>query len=270
MTRLVRDLMTPGVMTCPPNASLGKVARLLAERRVHALFVVDQARNPIGVITDFDLLAGEWLSEEQEGLLTMRRMTAGELMSSPVATIDAGEPANQAACRLREEQIRRLLVVDRGRPVGVISVSDFLGEMAKNAPSGRRTVGEVMSDVFLVCRGKTPVILAARALVDTGWRSVLVVDAFGKPLGVFSGLDLLDYDCEKSLPEGMLVKEVMHPALSIDINADLHEAAQMMIENHHHRLLVQDSSEPDRLPLGIISSYDIVVEMSRPGSVWQD
>ncbi|HLE13963.1 MAG TPA: CBS domain-containing protein [Anaerolineales bacterium] len=270
MTRLVRDLMTPGVMTCPPNASLGKVARLLAERRVHSLFVVDQARNPIGVITDFDLLAGEWLSQDPESLLAMRRMTAGELMSTPVATIDASEPANQAACRMKDEQIRRLLVMDRARPVGVISVSDFLREMAQSAPVGRKTVGEVMSDVYMVCRDKTPVIAAARALSDTGWRSVLVVDAYGKPLGIFSGLDLLDYDCEKGLADDFLVTEVMHPALSIGIHASLRAAAQLMIENHHHRLLVQDADEPDWLPLGVISSYDIVVEMARPGSVWQE
>jgi CBS domain-containing protein len=68
----------------------------------------------------------------------------------------------------------------------------------------------------------------------------------------------------------VLVTQVMHTALSIDIHASLREAAQIMIENHHHRLLVQDADDLDSLPLGIISSYDIVVEMARPGSVWQD
>jgi hypothetical protein len=43
----------------------------------------------------------------------------------------------------------------------------------------------------------------------------------------------------------------------------------MMIENHHHRLLVVDKAQPDSMPLGIISSFDIVSEMARPDSVWQ-
>jgi CBS domain-containing protein len=53
------------------------------------------------------------------------------------------------------------------------------------------------------------------------------------------------------------------------MDASLREAAQLMIENHHHRLLVLDSGDPDAMPLGVISTYDIVVEMARPGSVWQ-
>jgi len=32
---------------------------------------------------------------------------------------------------------------------------------------------------------------------------------------------------------------------------------------------VVDPDQPDAMPLGIISSFDIVAEMSRPGSVWQ-
>jgi len=62
---------------------------------------------------------------------------------------------------------------------------------------------------------------------------------------------------------------VMHPALTIHMTASLREAANQMIEHHHHRLIVVDPDQPDAVPLGIISSFDIVAEMSRPGSVWQ-
>jgi CBS domain-containing protein len=41
-----------------------------------------------------------------------------------------------------------------------------------------------------------------------------------------------------------------------------------MIENHHHRLVVVDPEHPQSMPLGVISSYDIVNEMAQPGSVW--
>jgi len=269
VTRLVRDLMHPGIMTCRPDCSLGQVAKLLAERRVHSLFVADRKNKPIGVITDFDLLAGEWLSGDAESLIAMRGMTAGELMSSPVETIDADAPASEAAHRMREEEIRRLLVCDNGKPVGVISISDFITELAAEIPIGRDTVGDVMSDVYLVCRDKTPVKAVARALADTGWRSVIVVNATGKPLGIFSGLDLLPFDDVHEIPDEMLVTEIMHQYITIEITASLQEAAKKMIENHHHRLLVVDLEDPESLPLGVISSYDIVVEMARPDSVWQ-
>ena len=63
--------------------------------------------------------------------------------------------------------------------------------------------------------------------------------------------------------------DVMHPVLLIKMNASLREAADMMIENHHHRLLVVDPEQPESMPLGIISSFDIVSEMAQPDSVWQ-
>jgi CBS domain-containing protein len=269
MSKLVRDLMHLGVMTCKPDLPIGQVAVMLTQNHIHSLIVVDRDGRPIGIITDFDLLAGEWLSADPESLEVMRSLTAGDLMSSPIAMVEASAPAKDAARRMRDEVIRRLLVVENGKPVGVISVSDFVASLAQQSPTGREKVSEVMSDAMLVCRENTPVWAAAKAMTQTNWRSVLVVNGDGKPLGVFSGLDLLSY-CEGE--DGCvdhIVTEVMHPALTIQMNASLREAADKMIANHHHRLVVIDPDRPEAMPLGIISSFNIVAEMARPGSVWQ-
>jgi CBS domain-containing protein len=269
LVTLVRDLMHQGVVRCHPDNSLGKVAKLLAENHVHSLFIFNDENLPIGVITDYDVMAGEWLSGDPEGLEVMRSMTAKELMSSPVEMIAAGVPANEAAQRMLEDGIRRLLVVEKEQPVGVISVSDFLTDLASKATMKRETVSDVMSDAYLVCRDKTPVTAAARAMSDSGWRSVVVADPHGKPLGIFSGLDLLALSDVERIPDSMLVTEVMHPPLTIEMDATIQEAAQMMIDEHHHRVMVIDPSHVDSLPLGIISSFDIVSEMARLDSVWQ-
>jgi len=105
-------------------------------------------------------------------------------------------------------------------------------------------------------------------MADTGWRSVLVVNALGKPLGLFSGLDLLAL-CADEGCEDIIVTDVMHPLMTIHMSASLRDAADKMIENHHHRLVVIDPKKPDAMPLGIISSFDIVAEMAHPESVWQ-
>jgi CBS domain-containing protein len=96
-----------------------------------------------------------------------------------------------------------------------------------------------------------------------------VVDARGKPKGVVTGRDLLQF-VGNGVDEGLTVSDVMNPALTtIDINASLHEAANKMIQNHQHRLVVLDRNDPESFPLGIISSFDIVAEMARSGSIWQ-
>jgi CBS domain-containing protein len=268
MTKLVKDLMHPGIMTCKPTASLGQVAVMLNQHQVHALFVTDRDGRIMGVISDFDLMAGEWLSSDSESLATMRKLTAADLMSQPADTIEANTPLPEAANQFLEKEVARFLVMDNGKPVGIISLSDFVASIAGEIKSKRETVGDVMSDAILVCRGKTPVASAARAMTSSGWRSVLVVDAKGKILGVVSGHDLLRF-VKDGVDAKRVVRDVMHPALTIDIHASLREAADKMIQNHYHRLVVVDAKDPEAFPLGAISTFDIVAEMARPDSIWQ-
>jgi CBS domain-containing protein len=269
MAKLVRDLMHRGVLTCRPDATLGQVAVLLQQHHVHSLIVTDRDGRPLGVITDFDLLAAEWLSVDKESMTAMRKMTAGELMSTPINMIEADAPFSEAAERMRAREIRRLLVTEKGKPVGIISVSDYVANLVEKIPFRYQEVGYIMTEAILVCRDKTPVVMAAKSMTNTGWRSVIVVDAAGKLLGVVSGMDLLaacgmDDDCSD-----LTVDQVMHPALTIDIHASLQEAASKMIENHHHRLVVVDATHPDEMPLGMVSSVDIVSLMAHPDSIWQ-
>jgi CBS domain-containing protein len=247
---------------------LGQVAALLTQFHVHALVVIDHENHPQGIISDYDLLAGEWLAAEPQGLAAMRKLTAGELMSSPIETVEADVPIKTAAHRLIEKDINRLLVTEKSVPVGVISISDFVSSVAREEKPQRETVADVMSDAILVCRDKTPVTSAARTMTQAGWRSVLVVDSKGTPLGVVSGKDLLPY-VVNGVDEKLTVKDIMHPALTIDMHAPLREAANLMIQKHNHRLVVIDQDNPQAFPLGIISSFDIVAEMAKSDSIWQ-
>jgi CBS domain-containing protein len=74
---------------------------------------------------------------------------------------------------------------------------------------------------------------------------------------------------DNGVDEKLTVRDIMHPPLTIDIHARLGEAANLMIQTHYHRLVVIDREDPESFPLGIISSFDIVAEMARPGSIWQ-
>jgi CBS domain-containing protein len=268
MRKLVKDLMHANLITCKPDATLGQVAVLLHQHHVHALVVVDRDGRAMGIISDFDLLAGEWLSSDAESLNAMRKLTAADLMSQPIDSVEANIPLAEAVYLLSEKQVSRLLVTENGKAIGIISVSDFVASIASDLKSKRETVEDVMSRAILVCRGKTPVASAAYAMTSAGWRSVLVVDAKGKTLGVISGRDLMEF-VGKPINEKLTVRDVMHPALTIDVNAGLREAADLMIQNHHHRLIVIDKDDPDAFPMGVISSFDIVSEMAKPDSVWQ-
>jgi CBS domain-containing protein len=106
-------------------------------------------------------------------------------------------------------------------------------------------------------------------MTDAHYRSVLVIDPSGKPVGVVSEKDIIPLIKNSGVADDLTVRDVMHDVLTIDMRASLREAADTMIQHHHHRVVVVDSKDPDAFPLGIVSSFDIVAEMAKPGSVWQ-
>ncbi len=268
MTKLVRDLMHRGLITCRQSAALGQAAVLLYQHHVHALVVVDRDGRPVGMFSDFDLMAGEWLSADKQSLEVMRGLTVGDLMTYPIVSVEADVPLTKAAKLMIDKDVNRLMVTEDGKAVAIISSSDFVASIAREEKAKRETVADVMSDAILVCREKTPVTSAARTMTQAGWRSVLVVDAAGSPRGVVSKHDLLAL-LQNGLTDELTVDEVMHSPLTVDIHASLREAADLMIQHHHHRVVVIDNKDPGAFPLGIVSSFDIVAEMARPGSVWQ-
>src|SRR3954452_8198057 len=255
----VRERMTEGILTCPPDASSTDVARLLILRRVHAVFVLDDDVRPIGVVSETDLIAGAPLTGADAGRAATPEVTARELMTAPVLTIDADADVTDAAERLREEGVGRLLVMEDGRPVGVLSVSDvvaFIGDR----PRQRTTLAEVMSQAIVVSQPDAWVSAAARAMTERRSRSILVVDVAGRPVGVVTGYDLMRVLADEG---PSTVADVMSPEiLSIAPDASLRDAADLMLRHRVHRLVVVDPTPAGAAPIGIISSTDIVAAMT--------
>ena len=265
---LVADLMTDEVVTCPADANLASMAATLARRNVHAVFVLDAAGHPCGVVSDFDLLAGEWLGDDAPGLQTMQTMTAAELMTSPLETIGATSPATHAAARLRDLRVSRLLVTDeRGAAVGVISVSDLVAPLGMGSGE-RRSVRDVMSYAIVTCLPTAPVAAAARAMTERRSRSIVVVDETGRAIGMITGYDLLSLYGPGENQD--TVAELMKgPLITADPDLVLADAADLMIGHEVHRLVVVDPKCADGAPIGIVSTADIVAEMAQERSVWQ-
>jgi CBS domain-containing protein len=268
MTR-VADLMSSPVVACSDDTSLGEVAALLAGRGIHGVVVLDATGAPVGVIADMDILAGEWLATDTERLEAMRAITAGNLMTSPPVTIDPEAPIGEAAALLRDRRLARLIALSGGRPVGVIATSDLVRHLVGEAV-GRESVASVMSCGFVVCRAGTTVRQAARVMTERRTRSLVVVAPDGRALGVVTGTDLLDLvDGTRDL-DATAVGDLMHPPITIGPDATLRSAADLMLRHEVHRLVVVDLADLESMPLGVVSTADLVAEMAAPGSVWRD
>jgi CBS domain-containing protein len=263
----VRDLMTRDLVTCSPDADLASVALTMAVRQVHAVFVLGEGGRPEGVVSDFDMLAGEWLGDDAEGLSTMKSVTAGELMTAPIETLPADATLAAAAARMRELHVSRLLVTDEsGAATGVISVSDLVAPLGAERV-GRRTVRDVMSYAIVTCSPDTALDAAARAMTERRSRSIVVIDDTGQAVGVITGNDLLTL--YESTPATTPAKDVMRPPITCDIDLPLQSALDLIIRHEVHRVVVTDGSAADPRPAGILSTSDVIREMAQAGSVWQ-
>jgi CBS domain-containing protein len=265
MTR-VADLMSAPVVSCSGTTTLGEVATLLAERRIHTVVVLDENGAAAGVVADTDVLAGEWLATDADSLATMRSMTAADLMTSPPVTIHADAPIEDAAAQLLAKRLAHLIVVQDGTAAGVIATSDLVRALGHGHLS-RGTVADVMSHGLVACRDTATVRQAARLMSDRRTRSLVVVAADGRPLGVVTGTDLLPFVGGEAGDHA--VSGLMHPPITIEPGASLREAADLLLEHEIHRLVVVDPDAPDSLPLGVVATTDIVAEMAEPGSVWR-
>ena len=137
-----RDLMTPDVVTIPPETPVLTIARMLADRGISAVPVVDPGGQVVGVVTEADLirrLAGQedkpagWFAslfanQERDAARYARThgMTARDVMTSDVVAVDPDTPATVAAHLMEERGIRRVLVTQEGRLKGIVSRADLL------------------------------------------------------------------------------------------------------------------------------------------------
>jgi len=121
---LVKDIMSNPVVTTEEEAPSNKVALLMDENKVGAVVVTNKEGQPLGIITERDLVI-RVLSKN----LKPDAVKAREIMTSPLVTIEPEATINEAAKRMSRIDIRRLGVLYKGNLVGIISSKDILGVM---------------------------------------------------------------------------------------------------------------------------------------------
>jgi CBS domain-containing protein len=124
---LVADVMTIDPVTVASDASIESAERLLRANHISGLPVLSADGDLVGVISQTDLLLAGTPSIEAALRNRPSGLRVGELMSSPALTVSLSATVHEAACRMREARVHRLVAVDdNGHPVGVLSAMDFV------------------------------------------------------------------------------------------------------------------------------------------------
>ncbi len=140
----VSDIMTKDVLAVRKDIDLHEAARILSERRISGMPVVDKENKVIGVISEADILSLAGMKREHTFRDILRHMLGeplpshkkgdkvGDVMSAPPITTGPERDIREVAAILDERRIKRLPVVDRaGMLVGIVSRADIVRAMGK-------------------------------------------------------------------------------------------------------------------------------------------
>ena len=118
-------------------------------------------------------------------------VTVEEVMSRPVATVDAGTPVSEAAGRLYGEGIGSLIVEDDGEPVGIVTETDVVGLVAREEPLSA-PVGEVASGSLTTVERTARIEAAAERMRRRNIKKLPVTDD-GAVVGMVTTTDVSNY-----------------------------------------------------------------------------
>ncbi|MCT7976250.1 diguanylate cyclase domain-containing protein [Laspinema olomoucense] len=133
--RRVVEVMNPKVITASPSASVFELATLMNIHRVSCVAIAqnrprDDAKRtselpplpiPIGIVTERDILQLQALE------LNLRKLTAADVMSSPLLLVQPTDCLWTAHRLMREYRVRRLIVADQGEGLqGIITQTSLL------------------------------------------------------------------------------------------------------------------------------------------------
>ncbi len=122
----IEDICTREAISIPPTATLIEAAETMRRCHVGALVVCDDARVPIGLLTDRDIV----VSAIAVGL-AIESPRVGDVMTRPVLTCSMSDQLFDAIATMRRNGVRRLPVVDEhGMLAGIVSVQDIWGAVA--------------------------------------------------------------------------------------------------------------------------------------------
>lgn len=130
MNRLLRDVMTRGVVSVPMDLSIREVAEKMIQQNVSAVTVTDHNGEIMGLISEMDVLQAVM----DKSILNSAAET---IMNSHIQSVGPSITLDKAAKIMMKRGIHRLVVLSEtgvgasDRPVGILSASDLVREIIK-------------------------------------------------------------------------------------------------------------------------------------------
>jgi predicted transcriptional regulator len=136
--KLVRDLMSVGVLTCPPDTAVTELARLFLEKEVEAVIVLDDQGHAVGTVSRDELVRAYAGGDYQE-------LTVEAIMRDGVVQAPPDIPLTAAAQIMQDHDVRALFLMHHAGgieyPAAMLTYNHFLRHMAAANEEELRDLG---------------------------------------------------------------------------------------------------------------------------------
>jgi signal-transduction protein with cAMP-binding, CBS, and nucleotidyltransferase domain len=124
----VSEIMSSeNIVTITSGSTAKDVAEVMVRKKISSVIVIDKKTEPIGIITDKDLVRHVCLKD-----VSASRFTVEEIMSSPLITVMAYDSVDTASRIMTENRIKHLVVLEEDNRIGgLLSVTDITRHLAK-------------------------------------------------------------------------------------------------------------------------------------------
>jgi CBS domain-containing protein len=142
MTLSISDILRQKLESIEETTSIQEAAKKMKDRNVSSLVVVDMSSEPVGLVTERDLVRKVCINDVRTSTVTSK-----EVMSSPLITIKASSSISTAADMMLKNYVRHLLIVDDGnKPIGIITPLDFTRYQDYTADEDREAIERVLEN----------------------------------------------------------------------------------------------------------------------------
>ena len=124
MATTVDQVMTKAVHSVPDDTPIRNVARMMRDREIGDVLVVDADGTLCGIVTDRDIVV-RGLAEAKDPVSTR----IGDICTETLVTVPPEATVEQAIKLMRERAIRRIPVVKEDVPVGILTIGDLAQSM---------------------------------------------------------------------------------------------------------------------------------------------
>jgi CBS domain-containing protein len=119
MADTIRDLMSESPAKVEPSDSVEDAAKKMRENDVGALLVVEDEELK-GIVTDRDIVIKAVAEGDKPG-----KAKVEDVCTADTTSIEPDASVDDAIKKMREADVRRLPVVEDGKPVGIVSLGDL-------------------------------------------------------------------------------------------------------------------------------------------------